>query len=353
MPSYQLKVCDDNENLIALIDNASISSLDWVVSENEVGVLSVRLPQAWSWETFSPFRTLILERQLEGGGYSIVENRRWFLFDVAFGEEADGPKYCDLVAYDQNVLLEGRVVAYAEGTSEADKVDNYDDVCKLIVTENIVSPTDTGRTITGITVAAGTGSAPSATHKLTYKNLLQICQDMANASAEEGTYLVFDLVNTGAGTYEMRTYTGQHGVDHTADSGDPRVITLRSPRLECYWTGSADVVYAGKPVQEVEATNYIAFSRFARREKFVSGSNETEAASLAQAHAEVQRSRPRLILTGQILQTEGMQYGLDFGWGDMVTAEYAGFSMDAHITRVHGMYDAGKEDIEVLIRGEL
>jgi hypothetical protein len=358
--AYQIKFCDDNESIIDIFDNSVISSLEWNIVENDAGTLHAVLPQLWDWSYFQPYRTLILERDT-GAGYAIVENRRWFLQDWAFGTDEQGNHYTEITARDQNILLDGYVNAYPQGDAKADRTDQYDDLCKLFVTDNMVSPTDTTRTLAGITVATGVGDAPEDTVSMSYKNGLALCREFANASQEEGTYLVFDLVNTGAGTYEMRTYIDQHGVDHSMTGGDPRVITLRNARIETKWSEARNVITAGgmgskaaRIVKTATNTAALAYSKFCRREAFVSASGtETEDAVQAVARAELYKTRPKVILTGTIEETPGLQYGIDYGWGDLLTAQYRGISVDCHVVAVGATYNAGKEELQITVRGEV
>lgn len=348
--AYQVKICDDDENIISIIDNASINYLEWVVAENEVGALTLRIPQRFVINEIQPYRQLILERDI-GGGYEIVENRRWFVMDWAHYTDSNGADLTEIIAHDQLEILNGYVVAYPEDTSYSKKTDNYDDICKLVVTENIASPTDTTRAINSITVATGTGSTGSDTFEISYQNLLDICKRCANASWEEGVYLVFDLVNTGPGAFQMRTWTTQRGVDHTMDGDDPRLIVLTEGRVEARFSDSANVVIAGKPYKTADNPRWRG-SRFSRREVYVSAQSDDEDAVQAEARAELMRRRPRVIITGKITETNGMRYGIDYRWGDLITAQYKTVSMDAHISAVGATYQEGAETLNISVKGE-
>lgn len=358
MAKYQLRICDDDENTLYIFDDSAIVSLDWAVVENDVGSLSVVLPQVLDTDYFGFMRTVILERDI-GAGFQIVENRRWFLMDWAYGEDENGNAIIELVCADSNTILDGYIVAYAEKTSQSDKIDNFDDLCKLVVTENIVSPTDTTRAIAGITVEAGSGNAPSDTVTLNYKNLLECCKDFANSSFEAGTYLVFDMVNTGPGAFEMRTWTTQMGQDLTADSGNSRPVSLKRPRMEYNYSGMRNYIYClgqgsagSRNVKTASKSSWWATSKFARRELATNCEKETAAAVQAQAKADLYKNRPRQIITGEIVDEPGMRYGVDYGWGDLITASYKGAEIDCHIVSVHGTYSKEGEQLSITVKGE-
>jgi hypothetical protein len=352
-------MCDDDENLIQVFDDASILNLDWQLSQNEIGALHVVLPQLYDPRDFAPFRTLLLERNV-GRGFEIVENRRWFLLDWDFFEDENGAPYTELLAEDSNTLLDGYVAAYAQGSSQADRTDEFDDLCKLVVSENIVSPTDTTRAISGISVETGTGDAGSETVSISYKNLLACCKEFANGSWEAGTYLIFDMESTGPGTFEMRTWTTQMGEDRTSDSGQPCPVRLRSPRLKNKFSGMRNAIYAlgqgskaARVVKTASNAAWIGYSKFARRELAPSASGiEDQAAVTAFAKAQLYKNRPRKILTGEIVDEPGLRYGIDFGWGDLITAAYFGQDFDCHIASVGASYGPEGETLSISVRGE-
>ena len=52
--------------------------------------------------------------------------------------------------------------------------------------------------------------------------------------------------------------------------------------------------------------------------------------------------------------TPGMMYNIHYGFGDILTAEAFGYSVDCHVTAVKVRVDQdGGEQIDVKLRGEL
>jgi len=67
MTSYQLRMCDDDENILAVFDDALINSLEWQLTQNEVGALHVVMPWVMDTRDFAFMRTILLERNIGRG----------------------------------------------------------------------------------------------------------------------------------------------------------------------------------------------------------------------------------------------------------------------------------------------
>jgi len=64
--------------------------------------------------------------------------------------------------------------------------------------------------------------------------------------------------------------------------------------------------------------------------------------------------KPKQILTGRLLDTPGMQFGVHYQFGDVVTAQAFGYNVDCHISSVRVKVDQDNgEQIDVRLRGEL
>ena len=71
----------------------------------------------------------------------------------------------------------------------------------------------------------------------------------------------------------------------------------------------------------------------------------------AEARAELWKNRSVLVLTGSIQDTDAMQYGIDYNFGDIVVAEHLGYSFDAHIDTIHVTVSKEGEVLDNRIRG--
>jgi hypothetical protein len=60
-----------------------------------------------------------------------------------------------------------------------------------------------------------------------------------------------------------------------------------------------------------------------------------------------------VVLTGELLSSPDARYGVDWAWGDYLTAQVFGVSVDARVDAVTVEVSGGRERIRASIRGEL
>jgi hypothetical protein len=212
----------------------------------------------------------------------------------------------------------------------------------------------------------GAGGA-SITKAFAYRNVLTVLQELADIANENGVYLAFDVVRTAPATFQFRTYAGQRGTDHSRTSGDPRLVGKQYGNLDeaTFGTFHSDernwVCVAGQGEEDARMRVYrwnyprMGASKWNRREYFKdSRDNSTEAALQADGDAALNEFRPKQILTGRLLDTPGMQFGVHYQFGDIVTAQAFGYNVDCHISSVRVKVDQDNgEQIDVRLRGEL
>jgi hypothetical protein len=252
--------------------------------------------------------------------------------------------------------------------SYVEKVGHCDDLMKAIVRENMGAlALDTTRDLSAyLTVQIDKSLAASSHKAFQFQNLLKIFQELATESFQRGTYLVFDTVYTGPSTLEFRTYTTMRGNDHGRNSKQPVVInmankSLEDPLIEFDHSQEVSQVYAGGQSAGVVRAIYplgdparIGQSPLNRREQFVDASNTEDADQLeTEARTALHAGRSKTVLTGRIVDTDDLIYGLHYGFGDLLVAEHMGYSFDAHLDTIHGVFENGALVMDNRIRGEL
>jgi hypothetical protein len=258
------------------------------------------------------------------------------------------------------------VDAYAT-SAEADKTDYADDMIKEIVDEQVgSSASETGRN--RISVAADLSAASSFSKAFAWRNVLRTCQEIAEQANQNDEYLAFDVVRTNIAEFELRTYTGQRGRDHSRDSNDPRLVSRKTGNLfeASFGTSHSNernyIVVGGKGEETARTivdrsdTTRINSSQWNRRERFEDGRNAgtTTAALNSIGDAALDEFKPKQILTGTLKDTTGMKYGIHYGFGDLLTAEAFGYAVDVHVSGVKVTVDQdGGEQIDIKLRGEL
>jgi hypothetical protein len=290
-------------------------------------------------------------------------------FVRAFGYITDnsGREIFRVEAQDANYLLASRHVAYAAGTTQAAKTGKADDLCKAIVRENLgASATDATRSLAAyLSVQADLALGPTVTKEFSRRIVSDVLTDLVQESFQQGTYLAYDTVYTGAATLEFRTYTGRRGVDHGRASGQTVVISrerknLESPSFIEDHSEEYTAVYAGgqglgadRVVKSATNSTAAGLSPFNLREKWVDARNTaTDAAIQSEANAGLQTYRAKKVLTGNIIDADGCLYGVHYNFGDVVYAEYRGQGYDAHINAIHVTVENGRETIDCQVRAE-
>ncbi len=346
---------------------------------NSVSALTLTLPGGYDRSLFGADWLLEVWRTAPGGGSSLLFDKVWFIRRPRLQVKATVVSW-SLTAYCPNFIFgapgsdAGRSVAYNPVTAYTNKLDSADDVMKAIVRENAGSlATDTARDLSAyLTVQADLGAGASVRKEFARRNVLRVLQELAQASTTAGTYCAFDTICTtppsqGSFALEFRTYTGQRGNDHRASSGMPVLLgpdfgNLDDVELDEESTDEANYIYAGgQRVAGVQAiapasdADRIALSPFNRRELFVEAGDTFDATALAdEADSALRANRVRRVLTGTFLDTDQARFGVEWGAGDYLTAQVAGFSFDCRADGINIDFDRdGGETIRPTLRGEL
>jgi hypothetical protein len=247
-----------------------------------------------------------------------------------------------LTCVDNIDLLRRRVVPYKSGESQTKVNAPGDDAIKKVVRENLSSlATDVNRQIPSsfFYVEDDEGHGYTVDRSFAWGNVLYICQEIAEESTERGTYLAFDVESPYGGGFplKLRTYTGQRGLDRRLStitgynvSFSEEAGTFENVTFTEDHTDERTVVYAGGQGQE--ASRYLATAvdsqlsttgPFTRIEEFHNASAISQASKVdAEALWQLRQSRPRVTLEADIVEMEGNAFGVNWGYGDYVTATF-------------------------------
>jgi ReqiPepy6 Gp37-like protein len=334
----------DGTNLVD--DLSDFTTLDCVLSEMNIGTLTLTLPPTHDYSRFrrdariayyrSPPRSLSngIPRFVGGTTWPLVGRKR------RIEQTGDGGwrETVTIKAVHPNHFLARRVVAYDETTSQADKTAVADNSIKAYVNENFVSATDSARNWASslFTVDANLSAAPSIAKTASYRTVLNVCQELAAAATASGTYTGFEIIGTEFGAFRLRTYTGQRGANRSSTSGQPLVISVTrgafgEVELEEDWTNLANAIYAGgggrgdeRVTTFVSDTASIAESPYGWSEWFQQVGGTTDATVLNDAAMQALREhRARILFTGSVKDTDQATFGEEYDWGDRVVGEYA------------------------------
>lgn len=364
--TYSVELADAFGNRLDIIDEWV--SLKYARSVNGIGSMTLVLDGSYE----------ISFLKLDGR-VSIQRNKRldtetvFLIRKIERMLDSTGKRIIVVTALSATELLSRRIVAYdSSGStlSETNKTDKADDMMKQIVRENFVlgSVSDTEREISSyFTVEADTTLGPALNKEFPRDNVLNVLQEISQATVTAGSVIYFDVVAPTEKTLQFRTYRGLRGIDHSFPGGtNPVTLSTEKGNIanvnRTYdWIGEYTYVYAGgqdsgadRDIRTASSRERIGESPFNRRELFLS-SNATSGsdALLNEADAALRAGRPVRSFEAEMVNVPGAtEYGVHWGFGDRVTAEFEGESVDATIDVVEISVVKGKETIQASLRVE-
>jgi len=363
--SYQVEWYSDDGVRKNVIPDKAFHRLEYVRTENEVGKLLLTLPrQKWQYEDFKVGDIFEVWRD-KLGSYQLQNETAYFVQDWRFYTDAQGRDLIDVVAYDANWLLDTRIVR-GTATSHFEKTDYADDLMKEVVEQQIGATAIMATSRRRITVAPDRSEASIISKKMAFRNLLTVCKEIAEQETPNN-YLVFDIVRTEPGEFMFDTYIGQRGQDHGRSSKDVRLVGKQYGNLfeasfgtyhgseRNHISVGGDGEGAGRSVTIAEDEDRRNASKWNRREYFVNAvsSSTTAAERQAEGYAVLDEHRPKQVMTGRLVDTPGMRFGFEYGFGDVVSVEAFGFAVDCHISSIHVVVDQSRgEQINTRLKGE-
>ena len=346
----------------------AFESLEYVKTQNAIGALVINMPrELMAYDQFSVGDIFEVWRE-KGGVLELQNETAYFLQNWEFWEDDDGSEYIRLTAFDANWLLDTAIVWAAAGSAAAEMTDYPDDMMKAIV-ENELGATSGVASRTKLTCAPDLSAGGSAiTKAFAYRNVLSVLQEICETAKEKNdVWLGFDVVRTTPGAFEFRTYTEQRGQDHGRYSGDPRLVGKQYGNLSkavfgTYHADERNAILVGGAGEEASRTTVtrtnetrMNASKWNRREYFKDSRDDSTTAALeADGDAALEEFRPRQVLTGTLHDTPGMQYGIHYWFGDILSVEAYGYYVDCRVESVRVKVDQdGGEQLDIKLRGEL
>jgi hypothetical protein len=285
--------------------------------------------------------------------------------------------YMELRGVCGNFDLKRREIMAYSGTAGANKSGPADDVMKEYVYENLGAGAAPDRNITaqGFTIQADLSQGTLIDRAASYQNLLDTLQKVsADSHSIEATSVYFGCVPLGSGWYsEFRTRICQWGNDHRHPSGTfgvtgaqgPIVIGLDRQNLDNASllqdrVDEATVVFGLGQGEGADRNIQIIFDN-ARRgasprnwiEVSVNANNAaTNAEVLGAAQARLRDGRPKRTFSGALVGTTATQYGMQWGFGDFLTAIFAGTVLDCRVDAVTVRIAGRDETISAQLRSE-
>lgn len=340
----------------------TITSLSITRTTNDIGTLVVTYGKRLDPRLLS-IDNLLLVYRMTSAGSRLITDTAWIIRRIRFSLSSDGVETTEITAYSGNYLLTTRGIAYYSGSAQASRNQVFaDDMIKSVVAQNIGgSATDAARNVASFVVAGNNSAAGTLSKSFAWRNsVLSVCQEIANDSAINGTYVAFDVTMPTIGTWLLQTFTGQRAIDRRVPGGKspllvgPEFGNVAEVEIAYDQTETATFAYAlGQDIgvrRQVGsyATSGTAYSQYGRREVMVDA-RYTPSLSFdfltGEARAALWERRPKQIMRARILDTPTCRYGIEWSWGDYVTVQAFGQSIDARIDAVSIRVEGGMESI--------
>jgi hypothetical protein len=273
--------------------------------------------------------------------------------------ESGGTTTLTLGGPDQMDLLNRRIVAYKSPEANWSKSDFADDMIKAVVRENMGTlATDPwynrGRSYraANFSVAPDEGRGKSVELSFQFRNVLAVLQEISDASAwpsQDDNWVpktvLFDCDYIAPAVFLFRTWVPMRGVDRTIGSAISPIIFSREagnldlPTLRFDYTEEENIVYGlGQgtgtsrtvdPENDVPREN---LSIWNLREGIEPATEEDTIQGVAwRAFLAMQEARPRVIFSGDLVDTPQTRFGVEWGYGDLVTIQHMGMQFDGRV----------------------
>ncbi len=337
-------------------------SLSYTLALNDIGILQIVLPGDFDMANVRLDSWIWVYRFI-GNLRVLVGNTVFFIREIE-RQSSNNQNLLIFSAVSAIELLARRIVAYASGTSQANKSGAAETVMKEIVSENLGADAGAGRDLSAyMTIASDNGAGATVTKGFSWDNVLDVLQEISQYSVLAEDAIYFDVVYQNTGKLEFKTYAGLRGQDLSYSSGQGLIVSPQHDNLgqAVYtqdWTSEATYIYAGGQGQEADrlvvsasSADRIQTSVLNLREDFVSATMQSASSGLfSSAQSELHKHRPVRLFTGELMNTPTMRFGIEWNLGDKVTAVFDGKPFDCIINGVSVRVNAGKESIAAKLR---
>lgn len=367
MADYQIAIKNPSGQLLTFAQD--FIKLNYTLKLNAPGVCNLTLPYAYN--QFIAADTIIeISRKPIGASVWTLEGQTRFFVRKVARRLTTQAQVIEVYAESALTMLQRRITAYFSGDSHVSISAQYtDNAIKQMVRDNFTAATSTYRNwaSTIFAVDADVSLAPLITKDFAWRNVLTVAQDMAQSSAELGTYLFFDVVVNGD-ALQFKTYPNQRGTDHRASSNQPVIFDPQTGNISEVvqtndYSNMASVSYAAgtgtgssRLVKQVYDANLVGYGPYGRIESFQDARNTTDLTGLLdEAKTDLQSKIPLNLFNATIQQTPNSIYGVHYYWGDWVTGKFLSNQYDCMLDAV--TIDPGDsqtpEKVDVKLQGTL
>lgn len=259
-------------------------------------------------------------------------------------------------------LLHRRYMLYVAGSAGDVKSGPADDIMKAYVRENagtlatVVNGRIQDGVTLGLTVAPNLSVGPTWSGSGPWKNLFDLVQEIQQAKLVD-----FNVVRTGALTFDFRTYFPHKGTDRSGAGAAPAVTfslvfaNMSSPYATVSHSEEAnDIIVLGqgegaaRVYRRVQDTAAQVSSPWNRIERTHDSRGSTTNAQLDdEGTAKLNELRATKRISFQVIESLATVYGRDYFLGDIILARFAGAQTTKKVTGAEVTVAEGRENIRI------
>lgn len=357
-------------NRVATIANHKRLAYTLNASPGGIGALQLTVPASFDLSLFQIDGRVGVLRSIAGRAPSLDNNAMFLIRRLQIHRDDTATITCE----DATSLLRRRHILYYAGSAYSTYTGGTaDNVIKAYVYQQMGAGISSANRIgvetyadvsAYLSIQGSLSAAPVVDKAAAWRNLLDVCRELAESSAEAGTYLTFAIVAPTESTLELRTWTTVRGVDHRATSSDPRIFSVARGNIENVEVDedhTREVTFAAAGgIGEMDArmtgsyldTARASISPFGRIEAWRDVSNVGNQGMLNdEAESTVRAGRPLITIAGSIVETAASTRGLQYDLGDLITVEHRGRSYDARLDLVQIVSENGRVTQQIGVRG--
>jgi len=306
----------------------------------------------------------LLMRSIDGGEFYNDTNTAWFINQVRYPTNKNGELQIHINCTDALGVLKRRLVAYESGNVFSEKEGFSEEMMKDFIRDNLgVGTLDADRSASQyITIDMTEFNRGGIQIKsAAWAELFSTVSEIAKTSEELiGRAMIFDLVYRGNFNFLFKVWEDYRGND--LRSGIPvseEYGTLAQPQVLLDFESEKNSIYALSKGTDGDQTviNAVAenadSSPFSRKEAKIQAKYQySDAAVQAEAESALLDQRAQALFSGILQQTKDFRYGVDFNYGDILSAQYLGYTFDVRIKTVNVTVNKSGEQVLCRLEGK-